>query len=303
MAKKATHFWIEPDDLARKGMDYCSLEAQGLWLKVMRLLHASERYGHLTRDGKPVSDLQAARRCGVDVQKWIALRDELLEFDLLRLSADGILYSPELVAQAEWRAKSAKRQKDFQKRRRGQKQAETNNEYNDEYNADITPDITPLSQPNSKLKKPSFSSDEKKEGGGGRTPAHANGKPPPAAVSENSNRQWLELTPEEAAMSQTDFAAHLQTLFPTKQVRAVGKKLKRWCADNGKAFCRERLKGWMAGEHEPLDDEFLKAIGADDESPPTKETPEEKRARLAKYFQSVPSTLKKKTKPKKTNDG
>lgn len=105
MAKKANHFWIEPDDLARKGIDYCSLAAQGLWLKVMRLLHASERYGHLTRDGKPVTDEQAARRCGIVVSEWIALRDELFEFDLLKRSADGIIYSPGLIRQEDDRRK------------------------------------------------------------------------------------------------------------------------------------------------------------------------------------------------------
>lgn len=204
MGKKAQHFWIEPDNLSRKGMDFCSLEAQGLWLKVMCLLHASERYGYLSRDGKPVSDEQAARRCGLDVQKWVSLVSELLEFDLLRRSADRILYSPELVAQAEWRAGDAKRQRDFQKRKReetAKKNEKYNNDNNDEYNADITPDITAISRPNFKSKNTTISSNEENSGG----------KPPPQTAA-NSNSQ---------AESDEEYLARKQFEYPELDVQAI----------------------------------------------------------------------------------
>lgn len=195
MAKKANHFWIEPDELARKGIDFCSLEAQGLWLKVMRLLHASERYGYLSRDGKAVSDEQAARRCGLDVQAWLSLVAELVEFDLLKRSGDGILFSPELVAQAEWRASGARRQKTFQDKK---KRERYNGKYNGQYNDDITPDITPESRSNFKFKN-TLSPEGEKSGGG---------KPPPAAGSSQQNYCGSENLAEYLARKQAEFPQH-----------------------------------------------------------------------------------------------
>lgn len=260
MAKKANHFWIEPDELSRKGIDFCSLEAQGLWLKVMRLLHASDRYGYLSRDGKAVSDEQAARRCGLDVQTWLSLVTELTDFDLLKRSNDGILFSPELIAQAEWRSAGAKRQKDFQDKKRGEKYNGTNN---GQYNADITPDITPNSQPNFKPLKPSSFPNGKKEGGGS---ANTRVKPPPAADSSFQNRQWIELTAEEKQMETEDFLTHLQKLYPKQNVRKIGKKLKGWCEEKQKDFCLERLKGWVFGEGSNLSEsEFSELFGNETE--------------------------------------
>lgn len=204
MAKKANHFWIEPDELSRKGIDFCSLEAQGLWLKVMRLLHASERYGYLSRDGKPVSDEQTARRCGIDFQKWTALVAELVEFDLLKRSNDGILFSPELVAQAEWRSSQAKRQKTFQDNKR-KTNAQSNGKTNGEYNGYITTD----SPPNFKHKS-NLSSERKITGGK---------EQPTAAGSQNfCGTESLE-----------DYLARKQSEFPHFKVSDIYKDFSDKC--------------------------------------------------------------------------
>ncbi len=213
MANKAKHFWIEPDELARKGLDFCSLAAQGLWLKVMRLMHDSERYGHLCRDGKAVTDEQLARRCGVDVQALLPLLGELTDFDLLKRTADGILFSPELVAQAEWRSKEAKRQKDFQDKQRELKRQKsspsTNIATNDSYNGYITPELTDDSQPNFKLLKPSSSSNEKEEGGGKARAPVREGNPPPSAAA----------IPENETL--TDYLLRKQLEFPHFNVQKI----------------------------------------------------------------------------------
>lgn len=262
MANKAKHFWIEPDALSQKGFDYISERAQWLWFRVMLLLHNSERYGHFTRDGKSVTDEQAARRLRLDVQEWIALRDELLDFGLLKETGDGILYSPELVAQAEWRAKEAKRQKDFQKKKKAESNTSNNGSTNEPNNGYITDIITDNSQGNFKPKKPSSFSNEKKEGGGTRTRAES---PPTAAKSPDSKkdtRQWMELTETEKQMSLEEFLVHLQIRFEKKNVRAIAKKLKDFCDKNGVDFQFERLKGWVYGEGKTItEEEFLAAIG------------------------------------------
>lgn len=239
MAKKANHFWIEPDALAQKGYDYCSDRAQWLWFKVMLLLHNSERYGHLTRDGKAVTDEQAARRLRLDVEEWIVLRDELLDFGLLKRTGDGILYAPELIAQAEWRAKGAKRQNDFQKRKRGDKSGETNGEYNDEYNADITPDITPNSRPNFKLQKPSSFPNGKKEGGG---------KPPPADFDS------ANLSAEQKTEAKLD---ELQAKYPDRDVRRLRLVYLDRCTETGKS------PKWQIFERSYLQNEEFEPMAAE----------------------------------------
>ena len=108
--------------------------------------------------------------------------------------------------------------------------------------------------------------------GSSYNPSRANGssgKPPPAAAEINSpKRQWEELTAEEKAMSKKDFAEHLQKTFPDQNVRAVSGKLKKWCEANKKDFVRERLKGWLSGEGQTLDDEFLSAFGDEETNIP-----------------------------------
>ena len=207
----------------------------------MRLLHDSERYGYLSRDGRPVSDEQAARRCGLDLQSWAALVAELVEFDLLKRSADGILFSPELVAQAEWRTANAKRQKNFQDKKRGKTDGKNNGEYNGEYNADITTDITPESQPNFKrLKQPISSSNEKEIGGGGGR----NGKPPPTAPTsslkgtKSKTKQRLE---------------ELQAKYPDVNVEHVREKYLAYCSTSRKEPKWQIFEEWLRTEYEPME--------------------------------------------------
>ena len=105
--------------------------------------------------------------------------------------------------------------------------------------------------------------------GSGSSSNSARGKPPPAAAENISpKRQWEDLTPEEKAMSKKDFAEHLSKEFPDQNVRAVSRKLKNWCEENDKDFVRERLKGWLVGEGQTLDDEFLSAFGDEENNIP-----------------------------------
>lgn len=238
MAKKPEHFWIDATKLAAQGIDFCSLEAQGLWLKVMRLLHGSERYGHLTRDGKAVSDDQAARRCGIDVEKWIILRDELLEFELLKRSADGVLFSPELIAQAEWRAKNAKRQKTFQDNKRRQKKAQSNEKYNGQYNGYITPDITEESRVTLNSNT-TISSNEENSGG----------KPPTAEVLPMLDVQGKGETDEA-------YFERKQQEFPKKPVLEIYRKFAGLCGSERYPLMRRTRRSFdkfLANEDDTLD--------------------------------------------------
>ncbi len=97
MANKAKHFWIEPDELERKGIDFCSLEAQGLWVNIMFFLHSSDDYGYLVRDGEPLPYETVAECCRISIDKFQTLLKELLDLNIFNLNEKGILYSPELI--------------------------------------------------------------------------------------------------------------------------------------------------------------------------------------------------------------
>ena len=87
-------------------------------------------------------------------------------------------------------------------------------------------------------------------------------QPPPTAASDFPKRQWSELTSEEKQMTKANFITHLQTVHPSKNVRVIGEKLKKFCAAHGKSFALERLKGWVENEGESLDEnDFLAAFG------------------------------------------
>lgn len=241
MAKKPEHFWIEPNKLSEKGIDFCTLAAQGLWLKMMRLLHASERYGYLSRDGKSVPDEQIARRCGIDHQEWIVLMAELFDFDLLRRSNDRIIFSPELVTQAEWRIKNAKRQKNFQDNKRKKKVSQngenSNSQYNGEYNGYITPEVTDNYHDNFKPLN-TLSSNEEKSGG----------KPPTAADSSKLDIQGGE--------TGKDYLERKQQEFPNKPVLEIYRRFVSLCGSEKYQNLRNTRRAfdkWLENEDETLD--------------------------------------------------
>ncbi len=243
-------------------------------------MHDSERYGYLQINGKPIPDEHVARRCGTDLQAYLALIAELDSVGLLNRTRDSIIFDPEMIDQEKSRSDNAKRQKQFQDRKRAEtagvkpnerKKGET--EKNEKgitgqnppktYNGDITPDITP----NKRAISSSTSNSNSRELNGSSQQSSKSRAREPAAAADSSNssvkpRQWLELTAEEKAMSQADFTKHLQSLHPTKNVKQIAAKLRQWCVENpGKDFSKERLKGWVAGETEEMtDEEFLTAI-------------------------------------------
>jgi len=239
MAKKPLNFWVEPALLVQRGIECCTLETRGLWLTVMCLMHNSERYGHLTRDGKPLSDEHTARRCGIDVEKWITLRDELLEFGLLKRTANGIFFSPELVAQAGWRAKNAKRQKDFQDNKRKEKTDQNGENSNSQYNGYITPDITQNSRPKGKGKT-TISSNEENSGG----------KPPTtAAVLPMLDVQGQGETDEA-------YLERKQKEFPKKPVLEIYRNFSELCGSDRYPRMRRTRRAfdkWLANEDDTLE--------------------------------------------------
>lgn len=75
---KLPSFQFYPGDWLRDAVSGCSLAAQGLWLRMMIVMHDSPKYGYLVQNGgEPLTDDQIARRCGCTIEEYRVLFDEL----------------------------------------------------------------------------------------------------------------------------------------------------------------------------------------------------------------------------------
>ena len=115
-----------PGDWLKDDISGCSLAAQGLWLRLMFVMHESDRYGYLSKDGIAIPTESIARRCGCSLKEFNALLDELERNGVPSRTSDGILFCRRMVRDAEKRSKTAIRVNKFRKAKRS-------------CNADVTP--------------------------------------------------------------------------------------------------------------------------------------------------------------------
>lgn len=108
---KLPSFMFYPGDWLRDPVSGCSLAAQGLWLRLMILMHDAERYGYLAINGSPIPSDQLARRCGCSLAEFEVLFAELESAGIPRRTKDAIIYSKRMSDDAEDRAKNAERQR------------------------------------------------------------------------------------------------------------------------------------------------------------------------------------------------
>lgn len=107
-----------PGDWLKDDISGCSLAAQGLWLRLMFVMHESDRYGYLSKDGIAIPTESIARRCGCSLKEFNALLDELERNGVPSRTSDGILFCRRMVRDAEKRSKTAIRVNKFRKAKR-----------------------------------------------------------------------------------------------------------------------------------------------------------------------------------------
>ncbi len=100
--------YIYPGDWLRDDVAGCSLAAQGLWLRMMFIMHDSDRYGYLSKNGTPIPPGNVASRCGIPVEQYVSLLAELDAVSVPRRTPDGTIYSKRMVDDARERAERAK---------------------------------------------------------------------------------------------------------------------------------------------------------------------------------------------------
>jgi hypothetical protein len=94
----------------------CSLAAQGLWMRVLCIMHEAEPIGHLTINGRPPTDRQLAALVGAPEKDVTQLRRELEEAGVSSVTSDGVTFSRRMVRDA---AQSEEGREHIAKRWRG----------------------------------------------------------------------------------------------------------------------------------------------------------------------------------------
>lgn len=153
---KAPAFQFYPGDWITDSVSGCSLAAQGLWLRLMCLMHGSERYGFLVVNGQPMPDAMVARRIGCAVEEYRELLAELESAGVPSRSETGVIYSRRMVRDAEDRRTNSDRQRRFYARHNGQN-GQSSADFNDspngnsngQPNGNLTPGLTAVSHASS----------------------------------------------------------------------------------------------------------------------------------------------------------
>lgn len=92
-------FKLYPGDWLRNGLTGCSLAAQGLWIRMMILMHDSDQYGYAVCHSKIMTDAQIAKRCGCSANEF---RDHIAELEgagVVAKDGRGAWFSEEMAEQ------------------------------------------------------------------------------------------------------------------------------------------------------------------------------------------------------------
>ena len=106
--------WLQffPADWESDSIAGCSLAAQGLWLRMLCVMHTSRSYGCLEIDRSPIPDELMFRRCGcVSVEEYRGLLTELFTAGVPSRRTDGVVYSRRMVRDQQERDSDAERQR------------------------------------------------------------------------------------------------------------------------------------------------------------------------------------------------
>jgi hypothetical protein len=106
VSKKLPAFQFYPGDWYRDGICGCSMEAQGLWLRLMMIMHDSDDYGHLSHKGKAIPESNLARRCGTELGEFKSIMKELDECSIIIRNENGVIYSKRMVSDDKKRSQT-----------------------------------------------------------------------------------------------------------------------------------------------------------------------------------------------------
>lgn len=98
MGKKPPAFQFYPSDWKSDlELQSCSLEAKGLWIELICIMHEATPYGHLALNNRPLTDQEVAKLVGINCLSYRRLTRELLGHKVARLNGRNIIYSKRMV--------------------------------------------------------------------------------------------------------------------------------------------------------------------------------------------------------------
>jgi hypothetical protein len=100
-----------PGDWLKDAVSGCSLAAQGLWLRMLFLMHESEQRGFLSIKGEPMPEAFIAKKCGATLKEFVKLYGELQALGIPSKNENGCIFSRRMVKDEEKR----QRDKEFGK--------------------------------------------------------------------------------------------------------------------------------------------------------------------------------------------
>ena len=94
--------WFYKDWVNDPGVSSSSLAARGLWMEMLAIAASAEPYGDVVINGRPISEVQLARRVGASVEEVTTLLAELEENGVFsRDRKDGRIFSRRMRREAE----------------------------------------------------------------------------------------------------------------------------------------------------------------------------------------------------------
>ncbi len=94
--RRWSKFWWQ-DYERDPALRLCSLAAQGLWMRLLCLMHEGEPYGHLCVNHRPLHSRQLALMLGVAERQIARLMAELRDAGVFSTTPEGCIYSRRLL--------------------------------------------------------------------------------------------------------------------------------------------------------------------------------------------------------------
>ncbi|GFE94484.1 winged helix-turn-helix domain-containing protein [Acetobacter persici] len=94
--RRWSKFWWQ-DYERDPALRLCSLAAQGLWMRLLCLMHEAEPYGYLCVNHRPLHTRQLAQMLGVSASQIQRLMAELREAGVYSLTPDGLVFCRRLL--------------------------------------------------------------------------------------------------------------------------------------------------------------------------------------------------------------
>jgi len=98
MIKERPSFQFFPNDwLIDAALNQCSLETQGLWIRLMCLMHQSEEYGFLIVGGQILDEKRIRNGINMTPKRFQKAFKELVDFKVIKQDDRGAYYSKRMV--------------------------------------------------------------------------------------------------------------------------------------------------------------------------------------------------------------